>query len=885
MKNGNSIISGPKLVYPQSTLHDLFSARVQQNPHAIAIEDGEQKLSYQELDFMINKTAQFLLSEGVRSGDVVAVSLERSPELIATLFAILQCGAAYIPVDTSYPEARLKLMIEDASARFHIGVAKLNNNTTGNQSYAISDLLVSAEEFPTQPLDHRVHPTTGAYIIYTSGSTGKPKGVVVAHCNILNLLYALKNDLEITEKDKIFSVTTISFDPMVIEIYLPLLFGACVVIVDNETRLDGQRLIQKIQDDQITLMVCTPSMWQMLLNSGWTVPLNIKAIAGAEPLPLSLAKELLEKCDQVWNFYGPTETTVCSIITPITAQDELITIGKPIANTTIFLLDTDGNLVKEGEIGEIVIGGDGVSAGYLNRPELNDQLFVPYFKDVTNNRKMYRTGDLGKVDGNGQIVCLGRIDHQIKIRGYRIETGEIENVLAAIEGVKSAVVLAQNATLAAFIIPVKSDLATSDFIAFCREQLLEQLPEFMVPQRYQLIDSIPVNLNDKIDRTALFQLLEETQLLKKITIARSEEEKLISEIWEKNLEIDTIDIFSNFFELGGHSIKAVKIIGETEKRTGKKFSLPTLFEHNTVAKFAKLLHTDGIVFADCLVPLKITGSKPPIYMVHAGGLNVIQFVNMSKHFDDDQPFYAFQGVGPKGYDDWYKSIEEMAAHYIAAMLKIQPTGPYALSGFCFGGVVAFEMAKQLKAEGKVVSMTALVDTFVDPSYYYKSFRQKKWVRQYSRTRKRLIYLKQMLLSIEAFKNRINAKRNYLKEKHFSTESKITEDEQIALQKFNEAVDIVSTIVDRYQLQPQDIKVDLIRSKDHPEYDLAPLELGWKKIAKNGIDLHHIPGDNFDIEKRPFDQYIAKLLQQIAQKALYIQLNFLFLTDLLIGIEV
>ena len=885
MKDGNAMISGPETVYPQSTLHELFSARVQQSPTAIAIEDGEQKLSYQEVDIIINKTAQFLWSEGVRSGDVVAVSLDRSPELITTLFAILQCGAAYVPVDTAYPEARLNLMINDASARFHIGVAELNNNTTGIKSYAISDLLVGIQEFPTKPLDLIVLPTTGAYIIYTSGSTGKPKGVVVAHCNILNLLYSLKNDLEITENDKLFSVTTISFDPMVIEIYLPLLFGACVVIVDNETRLDGQRLVQKIQDDNISIMVCTPSMWQMLLNSGWNVPLKMKAIAGAEPLPLSLARELLGKCDQVWNFYGPTETTVCSIITQITANDDPITIGKPIANTTIFILDSEGNLVKEGEIGEIVIAGDGVSSGYLNRPELNDQFFIPYYNDSFGTRKMYRTGDLGKIIFNGQIICLGRIDHQIKIRGYRIETGEIDNVLATIEGVKSAVVLAQDSVLSAFIIPEKSDLASSDFITFCKEQLAEQLPEFMLPQRYQLIDSIPVTLNDKIDRNALFQLLEEIQLLKKITIARSEEEKLVSEIWEKNLQIDTVDIFSNFFELGGHSIIAVKIIWETEKRTGKKISVPMLFENNTVAKFAKLLLTDKEIFADCLVPLKVTGLKRPIFMVHDGGLNPIKFLNLSKHFDDDQPFYAFQGVGPKGYDYWYKSIEEMAAHYIDSMVKIQPVGPYALSGYCFGGVVAFEMARQLKEQGKVVSMMVLIDTFVDPSYYYKTLREKRMVRHYSRTRKRLIYLKEMLLSIKAFKDRINAKRNYLKEKHLSTESTISENERLALQQFNEAVAMVSTIADRYQLKPQEIKVDLIRSKDHPEYQLAPLELGWKKIAKNGIELHQLPGDNFDIGKAPFDQYTAKLLHIIAQKALYIQLNFLLLTELMMNFEI
>lgn len=869
-----TLISGIKLDYPKTTLHELFIEQSKMRPDSVAIEFEDEHLTYHELSKRINQTANYLWSKGLRPGQIVSVSLQRSPELIIVLFAVLQCGASYTPIDTMYPDARLNLIIEDAAAVFHIGLKPLSNISTKVIELNIQDVLNNISEFSTNPLTIEVNPESIAYIIYTSGSTGKPKGVQVAHYNVINLIYSMAKEPGITEKDKIFSVTTISFDAMVMEVYLPLIFGACVVLVDEDTRMDGKLLLKKAIKDQITIMWGTPSIWQILLDSGWENPLKIKALIGGESVPISLAHKLLKLSDELWNIYGPTETTVCSFTTKITLNDDPIHIGKPIANTNVYLLDANKNLVNDGEIGEIVIAGDGVSLGYLNRPELTKERFVANSFKQHLKGNMYFSGDLGKLLPNGNIQCLGRIDHQVKVRGYRIEIEEIEHVLMSIDSIKSAVVLVQNDILVALVVVDQTITHNANYKEMCQNHLKTQLPAFMVPNIFHVIDRIPTTSNGKIDRKILFEFIDNAENNKSYTAPRSEEEKLVATIWKENLNIDKIDILSNFFELGGHSIKAVKIISDVEKHTGKRISLSTLFEHDTVEKFAKLLHMDNEIFADCIVPLKTSGNKTPIFMIHGGGLNVLSLINMSKHFDDDQPFYGIQGVGPKGYDEWYESVEAMAAHYVDAIVRVHPKGPYALVGFCIGGVVAFEMTRQLKLQGKEVCMTVLLDSYVDSAYFYKTREQKKLVRSVARATKRVKFLAEMLVSRKAFKKRLSDKKEYLLKKHFEHEDDNNEQELLAHQQFVKAVTLVNNILDQYHLKPQDFKVDLIRSKDHSAHTLAPSHLGWEKAALKGVSIHHIPGDNFDIRKAPHDKNLATIIQGILNKVLLFHLSFL-----------
>jgi len=862
-KNIENSIRGSKIVYPKSTLHELFINQAKISPNAIAVEFGEEKFTYAELSVMINQIAHYLWSQGLKPGQIVAISLDRTPELIASLFAVLQCGASYIPIDTLYPEARINLMMEDAGASFYIGLKSKETFSNDIIALSISAILKAIVNFPKEPLTVKTPTESGAYIIYTSGSTGKPKGVHVAHCNVINLVYSMAKEPGIDASDKIFSLTTISFDAMVMEIYLPLLFGACVVIVDEDTRLDGQLLLQKAIENEITIIWGTPSIWQILLDSGWEKPLNIKILIGGEPVPLPLAHKLLSRCNELWNIYGPTETTVCSFLTPITLNDNPITIGKPIANTLVYLLDSNRNPVKQGEVGEIVIAGDGVSLGYLNRSELTNERFITNNFEKESNGKMYLSGDLGKLLPNGHVQCLGRIDNQVKVRGYRIEIGEIENTLMAIKGIKSSVVLANSDILIAFIVVDFEITEELDQIKWWRNELSSQLPPFMIPNVFHIIDKIPTTTNGKVDKNKLLEYKSQSDENQNLTVPRTEEEKLVATIWKESLNIEEIDIFSDFFEIGGHSVKAVKVIIDTEKQTGKRFPLSILFEHSTVEKFAKLLSDNKEIHSSCIVPIKPSGSKVPFFMIHGGGLNVINYVNLSKHFDEEQPFYGIQGIGEKGFENWYKSVEAMAAHYIEAIIKINPNGPYAIGGYCVGGIIAFEISRQLKEQGKEVSLTALLDSYADSSYYYKTNRQKKLARYYQRTYKRLIFLKEMLTSWKFFKKRFNSKKDYILKKHFNKNNIIMSKQEISAQElFTEAVGKILNILDKYHLKPQNIEVDLFRSKNRIDHQFAPSHLGWKKAALKGVKIHTIPTDNFDIRESPHDKILARIFQDI-----------------------
>ena len=855
-----STLNSTEMPYPNVTLTELLRQQAEITPNNIALEFHDSKITYDELLKQVNQLAHYLEAQGVQSGNFIAIAMPRCSELIISLLAIMQCGAAYLPLDPQYPKDRLEFMLNDSDAKVLL-TSKIVAEALSFEcdTLFIEDAMASLNQYPVTKLETKVNPDYFAYLLYTSGSTGNPKGVTITHKNLVNFLCSMALEPGINENDRALSITTISFDIAGSELYLPLIKGATLILADQETARDGRLLLDLIKKENINFLQATPTTWRMLLDSGWIIPLPLKALCGGEAMPMDLAKELIKKCDTLWNVYGPTETTIYSSLKQIKAEDALITIGKPIANTQIYIIDEQGQLVAAGNIGEIAIGGDGVANGYWNRPELTAEKFIENRFSNIKDYKLYRTGDLGKLLPSNEIECLGRLDQQVKIRGHRIEPGEVEQALLLLDGVKQAVVLANDDFLIAHIVPDSSIESVEKNIPLWRETLASKLPSHLVPYDFNVLEKMPTTLNDKIDRKALLEYKKNKKI--EYTEPRTEEEKIVAAIWKEVLNVEKIDIFSTFFEMGGHSIKAVKVMVEMEKHTGKRFPLTILFEYSTIEKFAKLLNKDSKVYSDCLVPIKPNGKKVPLFMIHGGGLDVLSYVNLSKHFDDDQPFYGIQGTGPKGYGDWYESIEDMAAQYIDAIVKVNPKGPYALAGFCVGGVVAFEMTRQLKEQGKEVSMTLILDSYVDSSYYFKTEKQKKIVKFYNRTRKRVTFLIEMLTSWKAFKHRINAKKEYLLNKHFDKNA-MSEQDALALEQFTEAFGMIHGILSRYHLKSQDIKVDLFRSKDHPEYGLAPAHLGWKKAALKGVTIHNIPGDNFDIRESPFDKVLARMFQEI-----------------------
>ena len=854
-------LNNTEMPYPNVTLTELLRKQAKITPYNVALEFHDSKTLYFELHEKVNQLAHFLKAQGVESGDFIAVSFARSPELLYTLLAIMQCGAAYIPLDPEYPKERLEFMLTDSGAKVLLTSKTLFASLPSwPQTIFIEDAIDSLNQYSALPLPFTISSDNVAYILYTSGSTGNPKGVPITHKNLVNFLLSMALEPGISEHDRLLSITTISFDIAGLELYLPLITGATLIIADQETARDGRLLLDLIKKENINFLQATPTTWSMLLDSGWSEPLPLKALCGGEAMPQDLAKELVSKCNTLWNVYGPTETTIWSSVKQIKADDTLITIGKPIANTQFFILDDQGQLLAPGQIGEIIIGGDGVAKGYWKRPELTAEKFIKNRFSAHKNAIMYRTGDLGKVLPNNEIECLGRVDQQVKIRGHRIEPGEVEQALLLLEGIKYAVVLADENFLVAHIVPDSSIESSEMQIPVWRETLTSKLPPQLIPHSFNLLEKMPTTLNGKIDRKALSNYRVNKKL--KYTAPRTEEENIVASIWKESLNLQNIDIFSDFFEMGGHSIKGVKVMIEIEKHTGKRIPLSTLFKYSTVEKFAKLLNTGTEIYSDCLVPIKPNGNKVPLFIIHGAGLNVLNFVNLSKHFDEDQPIYGIQGTKPKGFDGWYESIEAMAAHYINAIVKVNPKGPYALAGFSFGGIVAFEMTRQLREQGKTVSLTALLDSYVDSSYYYGSYRRKQLVRYFEITHRRLDFLKEMLLSWKAFKMRINGKKEYILKRHFGKNNTMTEQEALALEQFIEADSLVKKIVDRYHLKPQNFEVDLFRSKDDVNYKLDPTHLGWKKAALKGVTIHNISGNHLEIVAPPNDIILARLIQDI-----------------------
>ena len=852
--------------YPNVSLSELLSKQAEVLPNNIALEYNGTKISYRDLHIKVNQFAHYLEAQGVQSGDYIAVSFPRSPELVYAILAIIQCGAAYLPLDHEYPTKRIEYMMEDSEAKFLLTSKVLSLSLPKcSNTILIDDAMQSLAQFPSTKLQRYVDPENVLYLLYTSGSTGKPKGAKITNRNVVNLFFSLEIEPGIKETDRVPFISTISFDIASFELFFPLFKGAVLVIPDHETPSDGRLFYEMLDKEKISLVVATPTTYQMLLDSGWSKKLPIKIWCCGEPLPAKLAKELISKSDELWTLYGPTEVTIFSSCKHIKDEETIISVGGPIANMQYYIVDEQMNLLPPNAIGEIAIGGDGVGKGYLGKPELTAAKYIPNIFSDKKDAIMYLSGDIGKLLTSNEVMCLGRIDHQVKVRGHRIEIGEIEHALTSIKGIKLAIVLAKVDILVAFIEVDYKITSEINEIRFWRNELASQLPSFMVPHVFHILDKMPRTLNDKVDRKTLSEFKASTESKQEFTTPRTAEEKLVASIWKESLNIENIDIFSNFFEMGGHSIMALNVMVKIEKQTGKRIPLSALFQHSTVEKFAKLLHIENEISSDYLVPIKPNGNKTPFFMVHGAGLNILNFAHVINHFDEDQPIYGFQGIGPNGYENWFESIEAMAARYIESVIKINPNGPYAIAGFSFGGIVAFEMARQLNEQGKKVSIVALLDTYVDSSYYYSSTSQKRMARYYDRGSKWLDFSKEMLTSWAAVKLHFKSKKEYIQEKYLGLKKVVSEEEALAFEQYIVASFHVNQIVDKYHLTPQNIEVELFRAKDNMNYKLDPTNLGWKRVALKGVNIHHIKGSHLNIVAPPNDKVIARILQEILDK--------------------
>ncbi len=540
-----------KREYPRNEcIHQLFEKQAARNPEAVAVVFEDQKLTYGELNAQSNQLAHYLRNLGVGPDGLVGICVERSLEMLVGLLGILKAGGAYVPLDPAYPSERLGFMLEDTKIPVLLTQRHLLESLPAHSANVVclDRDLPQIELQNTLNLDSGVSPENLAYVIYTSGSTGKPKGVMIQHQAFVNFVVSMHTEPGLSATDIVLALTTLSFDIAGLELFGSLTIGAQVVMVPRDVATDGLRLLEFVQGSKVTVMQGTPATWRMLLDAGWRDKMPLKIICGGEALSHQLAVELDRRVNSVWNLYGPTETTVWSTLLQVDAMSGLNTvpIGRPIANTQVYILDEQRESVPLGASGELYIGGHGLARGYLNRLDLTAEKFVSNPFGESGSR-LYRTGDLARYLADGNIEFLGRIDHQVKIRGFRIELGEIESVLAHYPGIRQAVVLARedvpgDKRLVAYLLAV-----TPPNTKGLRNYVKEKLPEYMIPSAFVTLDSMPLTPNGKVDRKALPKpghLIEEGPINGHPTNAL---EMRLAETWARILNIDQIGIDDDFF--------------------------------------------------------------------------------------------------------------------------------------------------------------------------------------------------------------------------------------------------------------------------------------------------------------------------------------------------
>ena len=705
----------------EETIHGLVSAQVARTPDAMAVECEDQRLSYAELAKRSNQLANYLRAEGVSANTVVGVCANRSLDMVVGVLGVLKAGGAFAAIDPECPQDRMAFILEDTRPVVLLTHENLLSRLPQGTHARIVCLdkdwgRISAMRQHLEPAN--TGPGDLAYICYTSGSGGRPKGVEIPHGAVVNFLSSMAEAPGLGKHDVMLALTTLSFDIAVLEIFLPLAVGSRFVIVTPQVLIDPDELRKEIERHGVTVMQATPTTWRMLLNAGWKGNRRLKVLCGGEPLSSSLAAELLGSCGELWNMYGPTETTVWSTICRL-ERGQPVTIGRPIANTQIYLVDDRLEPVPIGVPAELLIGGEGIARQYRNLPDLTAEKFIPD-PFSTQGARLFRTGDIARYRPDGQIELVGRRDSQVKLRGHRIELGEIESVLLGHSQVREAVVALREDTpdeprLVAYVSCAGGSQDSARRLPSELRQLVRsKLPAYMVPSAFVVLGSVPRTHAGKVDRSSLpppsgesFELVDDDY-----TAPRNETEESLARLWCETLRVDRVSSRANFFDLGGQSLLAVSLFAKIEKEFGRKLPLATLFTFPTIEGLAVALTAKNTNAAwSPLVPIQREGSKPPLFLVHGAGGNVLLYHSLGQHLAPGYPLYGLQSQGLDGESEPLRTIEEMASCYLREVRKVQPKGPYYLGGYCLGGTIAYEMAQILRREGEEVPLVAMLDTY------------------------------------------------------------------------------------------------------------------------------------------------------------------------------
>jgi amino acid adenylation domain-containing protein len=574
----------------KNCVHELFEAQAGRTPDAIAIKCEKQSLTYAQLNVRANQVAHWLQKHGIKPERLVALCLERSLDSVIALLGILKAGGAYVPLDPAFPRRRLAQILEDSQPDVMITQPALQQVVSSFSKHILvmgtpALASMSRENPPGEARSHNL-----AYVIFTSGSTGRPKGVQIEHRSLVNFLQSMRREPGLVANDVLIAVTTFSFDIAGLEIFLPLIAGACVVIASHDIALDGRALRQLLQDSNATAMQATPITWRILLESGWQGREGLKVLCGGEAMPPELAREMIPRCSSLWNLYGPTETTIWSTVSRVSSVENRIPIGRPIANTQVYIVDDQLRQLPAGATGELLIGGEGLARGYLNQPELTAERFIPNPFNPNPTSRLYRTGDLCRFRRDGGIEYLGRHDNQVKIRGYRIELGDIEAALESHPRVKQAAAKVvegprREKSIVGYV--VAPGVETHEL----RTYLGERLPQYMLPSSFVKLAELPLTPNRKVDRNALPMPQGANTLAGDHLSPREGLEKRLAEFVAVLLGLEKVGANDNFFLIGGNSLFCTQLNTRILNDFGVELPMRCVVEFPTTAQLAQQIES------------------------------------------------------------------------------------------------------------------------------------------------------------------------------------------------------------------------------------------------------------------------------------------------------
>jgi amino acid adenylation domain-containing protein len=867
-QSSSEVASAAAVVCPRDkSIHQLFEEQVERTPDNIAVVFDHLQLTYLELNGRANQLANHLRTLGVRPGVSVALSMERCLEVVVGLLGVLKAGGAYVPIDPHGPKDRQAFILEDTRAEVLLTQEYLVKRLPGLVAHTVcldSEWSAIAENSETTPMNWATS-RDAAYVIYTSGSTGQPKGVIVEHRGLSNAVNWIIETLELSSSDSCFLKTPITFDAAGRELFPVVLSGGALLIVEPDREGDCQYLAEMMRRQAISVLHCVPSLLRQLVEEpAFDDALKLRAVmCGGESLAASVVMRFQDRSKaKLYNVYGPTEASIDTafwLCEPV-GVDSPIPIGRPIPNSQIFILDDMLRLLPIGVAGNLHIGGVGLARGYLNRPDLTAEKFVPHPFSSEPGARLYQTGDLARYLADGNIEFLGRADHQVKIRGYRIELEEVEAVLARHPEIRHAAVVAQaeasgEQRLVAYVV---NEPGRSPTITELRGFLQDHLPEYMVPAIFVTLEALPLTSNGKVDRNALPPPDGARPDLDKGFIApRDVLELQLTQLWEEVLGVRPIGVRDNFFELGGHSLAAVRLFALIEHRLGRKLPLATVFQGATVEHLAIILR-ERTEHQSSLVAIQPCGDLRPLFLIHPAGGHVFPYVQLARSLGLNQPCYGLQAKGLEEGQEPHTQIEEMATYYIEALRTLQPEGPYHIGGWSAGGVVAFEMAQQLLAQGQQVALLALLDAripgpeedFADDDFEATLLAD---------------FIRYFGLSLDSRESLARLPKDELLSRVLA-QAKLAglvpqDVEASQAHPFIELCKADFRATRNYVPRRYPGRVTLFRAAQELAGISSDPMLGWSKWAAEGVEVHVVPGNHASMVYKPHVDVLAQMINE------------------------